>query len=103
MFQDQRAYERVAMRAQVTCIVDSLTSRGVSWNLSQGGMQVEVSDLKAKEAVQLSFRLPLSGVAVDVVGVVAWGDEKRHGILFTYMGAQSRQSILQYIREQMER
>jgi hypothetical protein len=51
----------------------------------------------------LSFRLPLSGVAVDVVGVVAWGDEKRHGIQFTYMGAQSRQSILQYIREQMER
>ena len=103
MLQDQRAYERVAMRAQVTCIVDSHTSRGVSGNLSQGGMQVEASDLKAKEAVQLSFRLPLSGVAVDVVGVVAWGDEKRHGIQFTYMGAQSRQSILQYIREQMER
>ena len=46
--------------------------RGVSWNLSQGGMQVEVSDVKPEEAVQLSFRLPVSGVAVDVVGVVAW-------------------------------
>jgi len=103
MLQDQRAYQRVAMRALVTCIVDSHTSRGVSWNLSQGGMQVDVSDLKAKEAVQLSFRLPLSGVAVDVVGVVAWGDEKRHGIQFTYMGAQSRQSILLYITEQRER
>jgi hypothetical protein len=74
--------------------------RGVSWNLSQGGMQVEVSDLKPKEAVQLSFRLPVSGVAVDVVGAVAWGEEKRHGIQFTYMGAQSQQSILQYIAEQ---
>jgi PilZ domain len=77
--------------------------RGVSWNLSQGGMQVEVRDLKPKEAVQLSFRLPVSGVAVDVVGAVAWGEEKRHGIQFTYMGAQSQQSILQYIAEQMER
>ena len=77
--------------------------RGVSWNLSQGGMQVEVNDLKPKADVQLSFRLPVSGVAVDVVGVVAWGDEKRHGIQFTYMGAQSQQSILQYITEQMER
>ena len=74
--------------------------RGVSWNLSQGGMQVEVSDLKPKEAVQLSFRLPVSGVAVDVVGAVAWGEEKRHGIQFTYMGAQSQQSILQYMAEQ---
>jgi hypothetical protein len=63
-------------------------------------MQVEVSDLKPKEAVQLSFRLPVSGVAVDVVGAVAWGEEKRHGIQFTYMGAQSQQSILQYIAEQ---
>jgi hypothetical protein len=34
---------------------------------------------------------------------VAWGDEKRHGIHFTHMGAQSQQSILQYIAEQMER
>ncbi len=75
----------------------------MSWNLSQGGMQVEVRDLKPKESVHLSFRLPISGVAVDVVGVVAWGDEKSHGIQFTYMGAQSRQSILQYITEQMER
>jgi hypothetical protein len=77
--------------------------RGVSWNLSQGGMQVEVSDLKPKEAVQLLFRLPSSGVAVDAVGAVLWGDEKRHGIQFTYMGAQSQQSILEYIAEQMER
>jgi hypothetical protein len=56
-------------------------------------MQVEASDLKAKEAVQLSFRLPLSGVAVDVVGVVAWGDEKRHGIqlcLASFLGPVRR-------------
>jgi c-di-GMP-binding flagellar brake protein YcgR len=103
MLSNRRRYTRVPIRAQVTCIVDSRTMRGVSWNLSQGGMLVEVSDLKPKEVAQLSFRLPLSGIAVDVVGAVAWGDEKRHGIQFTYMGAQSQQSILQYITEQMER
>jgi hypothetical protein len=65
-------------------------------------MQVEVNDLKPKEAVQLSFRLPASGVAVDAVGAVIWGDEKRQGIQFTYIGAQSQQSILQYIKEKME-
>jgi hypothetical protein len=64
---------------------------------------VEVSDLKPKEAVQLSFRLPVSGVFVDALGAVAWGDEKHHGIQFTYMGLQSQQSILQYIAEQIER
>ena len=73
--------------------------RGVSWNLGEGGMQVGVSGLKPKEAVQLSFRLPVSGLAVDALGVVIWEDEKRHGIQFTYIGAQSQQSIHQYIAE----
>ena len=99
MFQDQRAYERVAMRAQVTCIVDSETSRGVSWNLSQAGIQVEVSTLNPKGAIQLSFRLPVSGVAVDAVGSIVWQHNKRYGIRFTYVGAQSRRSILQYVKE----
>ncbi|HKF07094.1 MAG TPA: PilZ domain-containing protein [Candidatus Sulfotelmatobacter sp.] len=99
MFQDQRAYERVAMHAQVICIVDSETSRGVSWNLSQAGIQVEVSNLKPKEAIQLSFRLPVSGVAVDAVGSIVWQHNRRHGIRFTHVGPQSRLSILQYVRE----
>lgn len=73
--------------------------RGVSRNLSEGGMQVEVSGLKPKEGVQLSFRSPISGVAVEAVGAVIWGDEKRHGIQFTYIGGQSQQSIHQYIVE----
>jgi PilZ domain len=99
MFQDQREYERVAMRAQVTCIVDSETTRGVSWNLSQAGIQVEVNTLKPKGAIQLSFRLPASGVAVDAVGSLVWQHNRRHGIRFIHVGPQSRQSILQFVKE----
>jgi len=99
MFQEQRAHERVAMHAQVICIVDSETSRGVSWNLSQAGMQVEVTSLKPKGAIQLSFRLPVSGVAVDTIGSLVWQHNRRHGIRFTHVGPQSRLSILQYVRE----
>ena len=99
MLTNRRTYTRVPMRAQVTCIVNSRTMRGVSWNLGEGGMQVDVSGLKAKEAVQLSFRLPVSGLAVDALGVVIWEDEKRHGIRFTYIGAQSQQSIHQDIAQ----
>jgi hypothetical protein len=76
--------------------------RGVSWNLSQGRMQVEMSDLNPRGAVELSFRLLVSGVAVDAVGPEVWGFDKRHGIQFTYMGAQSQSSILKYIADQME-
>jgi c-di-GMP-binding flagellar brake protein YcgR len=73
--------------------------RGVTWNLSQGGMQLEASDLQLRDTVQLSFRLPASGVAVDAVGAVVWENEKRHGIQFANLGAQSQQSIRSYILE----
>jgi len=73
--------------------------RGVTWNLSQGGMQLDASDLQLRDTVQLSFRLPGSGVAVDAVGAVVWENEKRHGIQFTNLGAQSQGSIRHYILE----
>ena len=101
--ENRRRYKRVPMRAHVICIVDSRTIRGVSWNLSQRGMLVEVSDLKPGKAVQLSFRLPVSGVAVDAAGAIVWRGEKLHGIEFVNVGAQSQHSIRHYISEQMER
>ena len=72
MFQEQRNSARVSMRAQVICIVDSRTTRGVTWNLSRTGIQVENSSVKPKEVVRLSFRLPVSGVAIEAVGTVLW-------------------------------
>ena len=56
-------------------------------------MQVEVGDLKPKDAVRLSFKLPISAVAVDAAGIVVWANEQRQGIQFTNVGAQSQQSI----------
>ena len=100
MFQEQRASVRVSMRAQVTCIVDSRTTRGVTWNLSQTGIQVEDSSLRTNEVVRLSFRLPISGVAIEAVGTVLWEHNKRLGIRFTDVGMQSRRSISEYVKEQ---
>lgn len=99
MFQEQRNSARVSMRAQVICIVDSSTRCGVTWNLSRTGMQVENSSVKPKEVVRLSFRLPVSVVAIGAVGTVLWERNKRLGIRFTDIGVESRQSISQYIKE----
>ena len=101
MLENRRKCSRVPMKAQVTCIIDSRTMRGVSWNLGEGGMQVEASGLQPKEAVQLSFRLPASGLAVDAVGVVIWGDEKRHGIQFTYAISQTARKHEEMIADQI--
>ena len=67
------------MRAHVICIVNSRTIRGVSWNLSQGGMLVEVSDLRQRmpsdchfdypfPVWQLRRSVPLSGEVISYMG-----------------------------------
>jgi CheY-like chemotaxis protein len=105
MLENRRQCTRVPIQADVACTVGSRTVRGMSWNLSQGGMQVEVGGLRPKDAVRLSFQLPVSGVVIDVAGVVVWANEKRQGIQFTSVGAQSQQSIRQFMAEveRMER
>jgi hypothetical protein len=62
-------------------------------------MQVEVADLKQKDAVRLSFTLPVSGVVIETAGVVVWAKETRQGIQFTNLSAQTQKSISQFIAQ----
>jgi CheY-like chemotaxis protein len=99
MLENRRKYTRVPLQTEVACIVGSRTIRGMTWNLSQGGMQLEVNDLQPKERVRLSFRLPVSGVSVDVAGTVAWAGEGRQGIQFTALAEPAQQAIRKYIAD----
>jgi len=99
MLENRRRYTRVPLRTDVTCVVGSRTMSGVSWNLSQGGIQVEVENLRLKDAVRLSFRLPVSGVAIEMVGTVVWGKDKRQGIQFTNVSAKNQESVRQFVSE----
>ena len=71
------------LNTEVTCQIGPRTMRGMSWNLSQGGIQVEAEQPAPRRYRGLSFRLPVSDAAVDVVGVVVWVEENRQGIQFT--------------------
>ena len=97
MLENRRRHTRVPLQTDVTYTAGSRTTRGVTWNLSLGGIQVEAGGLRSGETVGLSFRLPVSDVAIDVVGVVAWAGEKRQGIQFTNVSAQNQQSIRDFV------
>jgi CheY-like chemotaxis protein len=99
MLENRRKYIRVPLQTEVICVVGSRTIRGMTWNLSQGGMQVEAGNLQPKDTVRLSFRLPVSGVSIDAMGTVAWANEKRQGIQFTTLNTPAQQSIRTYIAE----
>jgi CheY-like chemotaxis protein len=72
MLENRRRSARVPIQTDVVCQVGDRALRGVTWNLSQGGMQVEVGDLQPKDTVRLSFRLPVSGVSLEAAGTVVW-------------------------------
>jgi CheY-like chemotaxis protein len=99
LLENRRKHTRVPLHTAVTCSVGARSVQGVTWNLSSGGMQVEVGSLQAGDSVKVSFRLPQSGVAIDAAGVVVWIKEQRQGIQFTKTNAQNQQAIQKFIAE----
>jgi len=90
---------RVPLQTPVTCELGARRVHGVSWNLSQGGIQIEASSLQQGETVHLSFRLPASDTEIEAVGVVVWAREERQGIQFTDVNARSQEFIRDFIVE----
>jgi CheY-like chemotaxis protein len=99
MLENRRRSIRVPLQTGVTGTAGSRTVRGMTWNLSQGGIQVEASGLQPGDAVQLSFRLPVSHTDVIVTGSVVWANDTRQGIRFTKVNEQSQQAIRGFISE----
>jgi CheY-like chemotaxis protein len=99
MLENRRRHMRAPIQTEVTCTVGARTIRGVTWNLSQGGIQVEAGGLQPKDTVRVLFQLPVSGVRLQAIGTVVWVKETRQGIQFTNVSPQNEQSIRQFIAE----
>jgi CheY-like chemotaxis protein len=97
MLNNRRRYIRVPLRAEVVLSIGSKNLQAVSWNLSEGGMQVEAGGLRSREKVRLSFRLPAPEVAIEAEGVVAWVGQNRQGIQFTTVSEQNQIGIRTFI------
>jgi CheY-like chemotaxis protein len=97
--ENRRRQARVPLQTDVICEVASRSLRGLSWNISRGGVQIEVGSLKSGDMVRLLFRLPTSSARIDAFGVVVWATETRQGIQFTKMSAQNSEAIRQFISD----
>ena len=98
MLEQRRRYIRVPLQTEVLFDTGSRQLRGVSWNISMGGLQVEAG-LRRGDVVRVQFSLPVSGAAIDAVGTVVWAAAERQGIQFTRISAESEQSIRQLVAE----
>ena len=100
MVENRRRYARVPLQTEVTCKVGAKVSQGRTWNLSQGGIQVEAGHLSPGDKVRVSFRLPSSGVEIDIHGTVKWGNEARQGIEFAKLTSESHAAIRKFISQE---
>ena len=99
MLQNRRRSARVSVHTELMCSIGMRTIRGMSWNLSQTGMQAEVFGLEPGNVVQLSFRLLPSRENIDATGVVVWVGENRQGIQFKKMSAHNQELIRNFVGE----
>ncbi|MGC1227144.1 MAG: PilZ domain-containing protein, partial [Candidatus Sulfotelmatobacter sp.] len=97
MIDNRRRHIRVPLTAEVLLTIGSKNLRAVSWNLSEGGMQVEAESLHSRDKVRVSFQLPASEVTIEAEGVVAWVGQSRQGIQFTRVGEQNQVAIRNFI------
>jgi CheY-like chemotaxis protein len=100
LLESRRRHLRLPLQTEIVCVAGTRSLRGQSWNLSHGGMQVEVEGLRAGESVRISFRLPVSGVAIELTGAVAWVNPNRQGIRFTDVAEKDQQAIRTFIGEE---
>jgi CheY-like chemotaxis protein len=99
MVENRRRYARVPLQTEATCTVGSKVAKGRTWNLSQGGIQIEAGHLKAGDKVRINFRLPTSGVTIDTHGTVMWEKEERQGIQFIKLSNAAHEAIRQFISQ----
>ena len=97
LLENRRRYTRVPIQTDIECTVGTKLRQGVTWNLSQGGMQVEVSGLHPSDAIELSFKLPATVNVVEASGEVMWEKNERQGIHFTELPGQSQKLIRDFI------
>ncbi len=95
--ENRRRFVRVPLQTEVICKVGSRTLRGRSWNVSHGGLQVEVDSLREEDTVRILVKLPNTADAIDAYGTVMWVKDRRQGIQFTKISPENQKQIQRFI------
>jgi DNA-binding response OmpR family regulator len=95
--ENRRSCARVPRNTDVTCTAAGKTLNGQTWNISPGGVQLEVVGLKLGDTLQMSFILPRPGTVVKAQGLVVWAQDGRQGLYFTEMSVECQEMVRAYI------
>jgi CheY-like chemotaxis protein len=94
MLRNRRRFVRVQLKADVVCESGGRVAKGMSSNISDGGILLEAPNLSRGDRTRLSFQVPGSGKVVDAVGIVMRVDgQGRAGIRFVEINESGQEAI----------
>jgi CheY-like chemotaxis protein len=96
-YENRRRSNRVYLNSEVTCMVGDRTLHGATWNISQGGIQLEVFGLQKGDQLRMSFLLPNPAMIIQCEGVIVWEQEERQGVYFTSMSLEVQDGIRDFV------
>jgi CheY-like chemotaxis protein len=96
-YENRRRFARAPLNTGVTCTFENQSLHGVTWNISQGGIQLEVAGLQKGDNLEMSFILPDPATIIKAKGVVSWIQEERQGLYFTGMNLEAQERIRQFV------
>jgi hypothetical protein len=92
-FENRRLRSRVSLNTDVTCAVGDRVLNGLIWNISQGGIQLEVASLELGDMVRISFILPQPAAVIKAEGVVVWAQGGWQGLYFSEMSVENQEMV----------
>jgi len=92
-----RRFTRAPLNTGITCTVATRTMRGLTWNISQGGIQLEVAGLQQGDTIAMSFILPDPATLIKAEGVIIWVQEERQGVYFTGLSIDAQERIGNFV------
>ena len=96
-FENRRLRSRVPLNTDVTCAVGDRVLNGLIWNISQGGIQLEVASLELGDTVRISFILPQPAAVIKAEGVAVWAQGGRQGLYFSEMSVENQEMVRAYV------
>ena len=96
-YENRRRFARTPLNTGVTCTLTDRAMHGLTWNISQGGIQLEVAGLQIGDNLDMSFILPEPATIIKAKGVVIWTQEERQGLYFTGMNLEAQERIRQFV------
>lgn len=96
--QDKRVHPRVELEIEVSCLrKEGGAVGGVTNNVSMGGMFVQTGEI-LPFGTEITIELTLTGVALQLPGVVRWAKPGGFGVQFGLLGAKETHTIAKMLK-----